>query len=901
MKHPDKNKSSESNGHTGSLDPSHTIDHEDDESDHGDTPSSAIFTTDVTFDNNIGPGATATENNSTLMPPSLNISSVIPPSPQMTIQRNALNLAQFNSKFIGNVAVGQNAMCPLDPTDLPGLLRPPTPVASSTFKFSARNKKYKTQNYWASWLLNFIPIIGWMREYDIKSDLIADILCGITVAIFQVPQSMGYCLIARVPPVHGLYTAFFPALVYSFLGTGKHCAVGAFAIVSGVMTGHLVTAVSEEIKSDLLQLTPDVNLSDPNVFNEDDVHVTIATSASLWMAVYMLAFGFLRLGMISIYLSPQSISGFQTAASIYVFTSQLSHLTGVNLGAHSGLFAIPKNWIEVVTRYKEIKPPTIIISVVMIVLLTVFKVVINEWLMKLQKNICGGRNKKNDPPVDKCGQNEVSSALNGQSGGNNGVGINVQTVEEDEQGCQRVTNVNVINGQSSNIVLNDVVTQDDDTPSAVKCTWNPLPFPIELIVVIVMTVASHSLYLEENYDVHVVGQIKQGFPDPKVPTMDIFRRVWMRSIPLALVGYVITLSVGQFYGGKHGYTVNPNQELIALGACNLLGSCFGCLPSAASLPRSAIQENAGGKTQLVSLVNCAAMLLVLFLVGSLLEQLPNCVLASIISVALIGLIGQVRNVYRLWRVSHGDSLQWLFSFLAVIILDVDNGLYAGTAFSLLVLVYQSSSPKSYILGSSVTASAPDVYVPIKMYPGSRESTGIKIFQFCGPLHFSSRGSFRSALLSQCNLKGVLNARKNKSTCNKQPQRLPHGDQSSSVNHRHPHSQNHHQQEQQLPIATTTKSELITHLILDFSMISYVDSSGIDTLRALQEEMSGCNIKVYIANCAPHVVAIVTRDSRFMDILRPECVFISVHDALLHALEEQRSRTTIFRTNSTLSS
>lgn len=743
---------------------------------------------------------------------------VVECSPQLTIQRDTLNLAQFNSKFASVINSGDNrainASHTFTPDNVPSLLRPPTPSSSSIFNVaSSKASKVTSPAYWVSTFLSFFPFLTWIREYDIANDLAADIICGITVAIFQVPQSMGYCLIAGVPPVHGLYSAFFPPLIYAFLGTSRHSAVGAFAIVSGVMTGHLVTAVTQEIKDDLLKTNPNINFSDPNVFDTDFIHSSVATSTSLWMAIYMLTFGFLHLGVISIFLSPQSISGFQTAASLYVFTSQLSHLTGVKLTSQSGLFALPKCWIEVVMRHQEIHAPTIIISVVMIAILVIFKVFINEWFMKMQRKCCGFSKKS--------------------------------TSKSDRDDTNQLSNTSV----------------DEKVSSEPKSCANPLPLPIELIVVIAMTAASYQFKLEENYHVEVVGEIKQGFPSAAFPPMNVFYRVWLRSIPLALVGYVITLSVGQFYGGKHGYSVDPNQELIALGASNFFGSCFGALPCAASLPRSAVQENTGGRTQLASLVNCGAMLVVLFYVGSLLEQLPNCVLASIISVALIGLIGQVRNVYRLWRVSHGDSLQWLISFLAVIILDVDIGLYAGTAFSLLILVYQSSSPKSYTLGSSVTAAAPDVYVPTKMYPTCRETTGIKIFQFCGPLHFSSRMSFRNSLLTQCNLKNIASlTRKMRQQC----------DVDGS-----------------LPIASTSKSQLITHLILDFSMISYVDSSGIDTLRSLQEQMSGCNIEVYIANCAPHVVSIVTRDSRFMEILKPENVFVSVHDALIHAIQSQR--------------
>lgn len=77
-------------------------------------------------------------------------------------------------------------------------------------------------------LNKFLPIIGWLGVYSIRHNLIADLIAGLTVLVFQVPQSMGYSLIARVPPVYGLYSSFFPCLIYCFFGTSKHCAIGKF-------------------------------------------------------------------------------------------------------------------------------------------------------------------------------------------------------------------------------------------------------------------------------------------------------------------------------------------------------------------------------------------------------------------------------------------------------------------------------------------------------------------------------------------------------------------------------------------------------------------------------------------------------------------------------------------------
>lgn len=78
-------------------------------------------------------------------------------------------------------------------------------------------------------LTSIFPIIKWSSEYNIRDNFIPDLIAGLTIIVFHVPQSMGYSLIAHVSPVYGLYTAFFPALIYSLMGTSKHCAIGKFS------------------------------------------------------------------------------------------------------------------------------------------------------------------------------------------------------------------------------------------------------------------------------------------------------------------------------------------------------------------------------------------------------------------------------------------------------------------------------------------------------------------------------------------------------------------------------------------------------------------------------------------------------------------------------------------------
>ncbi|RWS23245.1 solute carrier family 26 member 6-like protein [Leptotrombidium deliense] len=389
-------------------------------------------------------------------------------------------------------------------------------------KFVERVKQSCDVQRWKNGIRNILPIIDWLPQYNVKQNLLSDIITGITVAVFQVPQSMGYCLIAHLPPVHGLYTAFFPSMFFSLFATSRHTAVGACAILSGVMTGNLVSQVMQTNGVSLHQLEA-MNINSKQSYstvastNTETIGANlqpfeVATAAAFWIGVYMLLFGVLRLGFISIYLSEQLISGFTVAATFYGFTSQLRYLFGVHLPYNSGMFSIIRSYLDLIREYRSINPVTTSISLICCAILLFFKIYINELLRKK--------------------------------------GIKI-------------------------------------------------PFPIELLVVIGGTIVSNLMDLNGNYNVQIVGEIKRGLPLPEIPRLEMLKQTWLQSISLAIVGYTLNLSIGKLYGNKHAYEVKANQELIALGTANTIASFFRCLPSTASLPRSAVQEQAGGKTQAI--------------------------------------------------------------------------------------------------------------------------------------------------------------------------------------------------------------------------------------------------------------------------------------------------------------
>lgn len=112
--------------------------------------------------------------------------------------------------------------------------------------------------------------------------------------------------------------------------------------------------------------------------------------------------------------------------------------------------------------------------------------------------------------------------------------------------------------------------------------------------------------------------------------MELVREVGVDSFIIAMVSYTISVSMALIFASKLNYEIDFNQELLAMGVGNMVGSCFSCMPFAASLSRSAIQEASGGKTQLASLVSCGILTFVLLWIGPFFEDLPRvCILIRI--------------------------------------------------------------------------------------------------------------------------------------------------------------------------------------------------------------------------------------------------------------------------------
>ncbi|XP_011702981.1 PREDICTED: prestin-like [Wasmannia auropunctata] len=207
---------------------------------------------------------------------------------------------------------------------------------SSLLRNAINNVKSKN---WQSFVLSTIPVVQWLREYNWREDILPDIISGLTVAIMHIPQGMAYALLGNLPPVVGIYMAFFPVFIYFFFGTSRHVSIGTFAVVC-LMTGKVVTVYSSPHEQYTF-----ANVTETVSQNLEDVAyvytpMQVATAVTLMVGIFQIIMYTFRLGIVTTLLSETLVNSFTTAAAVYVLISQIKDLLGLKLPKQKGYFKL---------------------------------------------------------------------------------------------------------------------------------------------------------------------------------------------------------------------------------------------------------------------------------------------------------------------------------------------------------------------------------------------------------------------------------------------------------------------------------------------------------------------------------------------------------------------------------
>jgi len=220
-----------------------------------------------------------------------------------------------------------------------------------------------------------------------------------------------------------------------------------------------------------------------------------------------------------------------------------------------------------------------------------------------------------------------------------------------------------------------------------------------LLVVVCGTLAVVALSLDAGHGVAVVGAVPAGLPELALPWpgKDVALRLLPAATLIALVGYVESVGMARTLANRRREAIDPNQELIGLGAANLGAAFSGAMPVAGGLSRNMVNYQAGARTQGAALVTALLVAVVVFAFTPLLAHVPRTVLAAIIIVAVARLV-DVRALRDAWRYDRSDAAVMLATALGVIGLGIEVGLMAGIVLSLLATVWKASRPHVAELG-----------------------------------------------------------------------------------------------------------------------------------------------------------------------------------------------------------
>jgi len=197
----------------------------------------------------------------------------------------------------------------------------------------------------------------------------------------------------------------------------------------------------------------------------------------------------------------------------------------------------------------------------------------------------------------------------------------------------------------------------------------------------------------EAQGVKIVGTIPQGLPPLSLPLMDLplWQALAVPALLISVVGFVESISVGQTLAAKRRQRIEPDQELVALGASNLSASFTGGFPVTGGFARSVVNFDAGAQTQVAGIMTAAGILLASLILTPALYYLPQATLSATIIVAVLSLV-DLGSLRRAWAYSPMDFTALASTLAATLIIGVESGLVIGVLVSLLMFLYRTSKP-----------------------------------------------------------------------------------------------------------------------------------------------------------------------------------------------------------------
>src|SRR6185437_8250014 len=246
------------------------------------------------------------------------------------------------------------------------------------------------------------------------------------------------------------------------------------------------------------------------------------------------------------------------------------------------------------------------------------------------------------------------------------------------------------------------------------------------------------------YGVATLGHLPEGLPGFVIPWIsygDIVP-VLIGGCAIALVSFADTSVLSRAYAARLGTHVDPNQEMVGLGAANLATGFFQGFPISSSSSRTPVAEAAGARTQLTSVVAAVAIALLLLMAPNLLRHLPTAALAAVVIASAIGLI-EVTDLKRIYRIQQWEFWLSIVCFIGVAALGAIPGIGLAVVIAIAEFLWDGWRPHSAVLGR---ARGVQGYHDITRYPDARLIPGLVLFRWDAPLFFTNAEFFKERAL-----------------------------------------------------------------------------------------------------------------------------------------------------------
>ncbi len=268
--------------------------------------------------------------------------------------------------------------------------------------------------------------------------------------------------------------------------------------------------------------------------------------------------------------------------------------------------------------------------------------------------------------------------------------------------------------------------------------------PAVLLAVVSATAIVSALNLATGFGVSVLGPLPRGLPAVAVPwtgTGDIVP-VFLGGFAIALVSFADTSVLSRTYAARLRERVDPNQEMVGLGAANLVAGLFQGLPISSSASRTPVAEAAGAKTQLTGVVGAITVAVLLLAAPNLLRNLPLSALAAVVIASAIALI-EVADLRRIYKMQRWEFWLSMLCLAGVAVFGAIPGIALAIAIAVIEFLWDGWRPYSAVLGRVDKVKG---YHDISRYPESRQIPGLVLFRWDAPLFFANAELFRDRVI-----------------------------------------------------------------------------------------------------------------------------------------------------------